>query len=62
MQTEWKEAEKAVAGAYRALVARAQEEPASIGPLGAWRVVPLPDGFEARVVIARAPAPGEIRI
>lgn len=57
----WDDAKLQVARAYNALVAVGREDPAQLGPVGTFRVVPLPDGLECRVTIARAPVGGEIR-
>jgi hypothetical protein len=57
----WRDARLNVARAYDALVERGREDPVQLGPVGTFRVVPLPDGFECRVTIARAPVAGEIR-
>lgn len=50
-----------MARTYDALVQVGRENPAGLGPVGTFRVVPLPDGLECRVTIARAPVGGEIR-
>ncbi len=57
----WKDARLNVARAYDALAQRGRDDPDGLGPVGTFRVVPLPDGFECRVTIARAPVGGEIR-
>jgi hypothetical protein len=62
MAADWKQARLNVARAYDELLQRGRENAALLGPHGAFRVVSLPDGLECRVVIARAPQPGEIRV
>jgi hypothetical protein len=58
----WAETKLKVARAYNALVDVGRADPAQLGPVGTFRVVPLPDGLECRVTVARAPTPGEIRL
>ena len=58
---QWLDAKRRVGQAYDALVDAGRDNPAQLGPVGTFRVVPLPDGLECRVTIARAPVGGEIR-